>query len=73
MKDELDISSPLGQPCVNNFRSLYKLGRNEKDRGIWKSLPSSINNIDSGNMLVKSTLKKTKWILICSYNPHKDC
>ena len=80
---KIDDSFPIGQFLIEGFRAPYRLDRNSKGRGILfyvrEDIPSSLITVDinPGINLIESfyvelNLRNNKWLINCSYNPHKS-
>ena len=79
---KLDNSFPEAQFHIEGFASPYRLDRNANGGGILLYVREDIsskllrntsfrnNNIEA--MFVEINLRKKKWLLSCSYNPHKS-
>ena len=78
---KLDSSFTVGQFCIDGYSKLFRSDRDEKGGGIMlyiregipsKILHSKFNQKDKEYFLVELNLRKRKWLLVCSYNPHKS-
>ena len=78
---KLDSSFPEGQFFIDGYTKPYRMDRNDKGGGIMlyvregiasKLLKSSHNVTNKEYFLLEINLRKTKWLLICGYNPHKS-
>ena len=79
---KLDISFPEAQFHINGYSSPYRLDRNANGGGLLlyvrEDIPTKLlkNTIFKGNdieaMFIEINLRKKKWLLSCSYNPHKS-
>ena len=76
---KLDDSFPVGQFKINGFATPYRLDRNKFGGGIMlyvrEDIPSkqlNISNKTTETMCIEINLRKKKWLLISSYNPHKN-
>ena len=80
---KIDDSFPIGQFLIEVFRAPYRLDRNSKGRGILfyvrEDIPSNLITVDinPGIKLIESfyvelNLRNNKWLINCSYNPHKS-
>ena len=76
---KLDNSFPDGQFLISGYSSPYRLDRNCQGGGIMlhvrEDIPSkllSIENHPIEGFYVEINLRKKKWLLCCSYNPHKN-
>ena len=77
----LDDSFPTAQFPLNGFCKLYRLGRSSNGGGILlyvrDNIPSRLltdskikDNLEL--FFVKVNIRKKKWLLGCTYNPHKS-
>ena len=74
---KIDESFPLGQFQIDGY-VCYRKDRNDKGGGIIlfvrEDIPSKLLPFDSGidmeHMFVEINLRKKKWLISCSYNPH---
>ena len=77
---KLDDSFPLAQFRLHGFSSPYRFDRNSRGGGILvyirEDIPSKFLDIKSDcnieSITVEINLRKRKWLLNCSYNPHKN-
>ena len=77
---KLDDSFPDAQFKLHGFRDPYRLDRNSRGGGILvyirEDIPSKSVNIKSDcsieSITIDINLRKRKWLLNCSYNPHKN-
>ena len=80
---KIDDSFPIGQFLIEGFCAPYRLDRNSKGRGILfyvrEDIPSNLITVDinPGINLIESfyvelNLRHNKWLINCSYNPHKS-
>ena len=77
---KLDDSFPLAQFRLHGFSSPYRFDRNSRGGGILmyirEDIPSKLLDIKSDcnieSITVKINLRKGKWLLNLSYNPHKN-
>ena len=76
---KLDNSFPEGQFYLKGFSRPYRCDRNAHGGGlllyIRDHIPSKEIKIDQTKiecLIVELNLKKRKWLLHCSYNPHKN-
>ena len=74
-----DDSFPARQFLIDGYTSLYRLDRSGKGGGILmyvrEDIPSKIIPIHFPNTesyFLEINLKKMKWDICCSYNPHND-
>ena len=77
---KIDMSFPTSQFVIQGFAAPFRLDRT--NTGGWilvyirDGIPSKLLNIsyvssDTECLVIEINLRKTKWLLICSYNPHK--
>ena len=77
---KLNDTFPSGQFLMNGYQALFRLDRNENGGGLLLYLrdhiPCKKIIIDfmpvMEAIVIEINLKKRKWLLIGSYNPHKD-
>ena len=80
---KIDDSFPVGQFLIEGFCTPYRLDRNSKGGGILlyvrEDIPSNLITVDinPGIKLIESfyvelNLRNNKWLINCSYNPHKS-
>ena len=76
---KLDKSFPSGQFLLHAYSEPFRLDRNQFDGGlpvfIKEDIPCSILNITQlkiDTLLIEINLRKRKWLLCCTYNPHKN-
>ena len=78
---KLDDSFPIGQFSLNGYSKPYRLDRSSNGRGILlyvrDDIPSRLltdykmkDNVEL--FFVEVNIRKKKWLLSCSYNPHKS-
>ena len=78
-----DDSFPIGQFLIEGFCTPYRLDRNSKGGGVLlyvrEDIPSNLITVDinPGINLIESfyvelNLRNNKWLINCSYNPHKS-
>ena len=69
------------QFVIQGFAAPFRLDKKNTERGIFvyvrDDIPSKLLNIscvsfDSECLEIEINLRKTKWLLICSYSPHKN-
>ena len=76
----LNDTFPEGQFHINGFSRPYRLDRTDKGGGIIllirEHIPSKRVNLEFlpkiEGIAIEVNLKKKKWLLISSYNPHKN-
>ena len=77
---KIDSSFPIAQFQIDGYTTPYRLDRDENGGGISlyvrDDIPSkTIKNLDFGSqteaIFVEIKIKKVKWLISCSYNPHK--
>ena len=76
---KLDNSFPEGQFLISGYSSLYRFDRNCRGGGIMlyvrEEIPSkllSIENQPIEGFYVEIKLRKKKWLLCGTYNPHRN-
>ena len=76
---KLDKSFPSGQFLLHGYSEPFRLDRNQFGGGllvfIREDIPCSILNIKQLTieaLFIEINLRKKKWLLCCSYNPHKN-
>ena len=78
---KVDKSSPTGQFIIPCFASPYRFDRTKEGGGIlvyirkdisWKLLNISYIASDIECLGIEVNLRKVKWLVICSHNPHKN-
>ena len=76
---KLDKSFPSGQFLLHGYSEPFRLDRNQFGGGllvfIREDIPCSILNIKQLTieaLFNEINLRKKKWLLCCSYNPHKN-
>ena len=76
-----DMSFPTSQFIIQGFAAPFRLDRAHTGGGILvyvrDDIPSKLLNIsyvpcDTKCLAIEINLRKAKWLLICSYNPHKN-
>ena len=76
-----DISFPPGQFVIQGFAAPFTLDRSNTGGGrlvyVRDDIPSKLLNIsyvssDAECLVIEINLRKSKCLLICSYNPHKN-
>ena len=75
---KIDDSFPVGQFLIEGFCTPYRLDRNSKGGGILlyvrEDIPSNLITVDISpieSFYVELNLRNNKWLINCSYNPHK--
>ena len=78
-KTKTDDNFPLTQFLIDRFTTPYRLDRNESGGGILvyfrEDIPSKLIPTDFSNreeFFLGLNLRKKKWVLRCSYNPHSN-
>ena len=80
-ESKIDMSFPTNQFVIEGFVTPFRLDRTNTGGGILvyvrDNIPSKLLNIsyvssDIECLAIEMKLRKTKWLLICSYNPHKN-
>ena len=76
---KIDDSFPVGQFLIEGFCTPYRLDRNSKGGGILlyvrEDIPSNLITVDISpieSFYVELNLRNNKWLINCSYNPHKS-
>ena len=78
---KIDMSFPTSQFVIQGFAAPFRLDRTNTGGGILvyarDDIPSKLLNIsyvssETEYLAIEINLCKTKWLLICSYNPHKN-
>ena len=76
---KIDDSFPQGQFVIDGFSALYRLGRNCLGGGLMlfvrEDIPSNLLTIEEKpieSFYVELNLRNSKWLVNCSYNPHKN-
>ena len=76
---KIDDSFPVGQFLIEGFCTPYRLDRNLKGGGILlyvrEDIPSNLITVDISpieSFYVELNLRNNKWLINCSYNPHKS-
>ena len=76
-----DMSFPTSQLVIQGFAAPFRLDRTNTGGGILvyvrDDIPSKLLNIsyvpsDAECLAIEINLRKTKWVLICSYSPYKN-
>ena len=78
---KLDPSFQIAQFCIDGYTPPYRLDRNGNGGGIIlyvrEDIPSKVltkmeHMDDTECFLVEINIRKRKWRIVCSYNPHKN-
>ena len=76
---KLDESFPQGQFLIDGFHSPFRFDRNKSSGGILlyvrEDIPTKILSHvfpSAEKLFVETILHKKKWLINCSYNPHKN-
>ena len=76
---ELDDSFPEGQLLIKGFHSLFRFDRNRNGGEIMlyvrEDIPANLLSHDfssAESFFIEIKLYKKKWLVNCSYNPHKS-
>ena len=78
---KINMPFPTSQFIIQDFAAPFRLDRTNTGGGILvyvrDDIPSKLLNIsyvssDTECLAIEINLRKTKWLLICSYNPHKN-
>ena len=74
---KIDSSFPTAQFQIEGYTA-YRLDRNANGGGILlyirENMPSTLLNSDISieSFSIEITIRKKKWLLVCSYNPNKN-
>ena len=78
---KIDSTFPVNQFYLNGYNVLYRNDRNTNDGGILVYIRDDIRSriIESENLpssfaglVIELSFNLKKWLLICSYNPHRN-
>ena len=76
---KIDDSFPQGQFVIDGFSAPYRLDRNCLGGGLMlfvrDDIPSNLLTIEEKpihSFYVELNLRNSKWLVNCSYNPHKN-
>ena len=69
---KIDDSFPLGNFLIGGFSKPYRLDRDSLGRGISLYVREDIPTNLIERFYVEMNLCKDKWLINCSYNPHKN-
>ena len=69
---KIDDSIPLGNFLIGGFSKPYRLDRDSLGRGISLYVREDIPTNLIERFYVEMNLCKDKWLINCSYNPHKN-
>ena len=78
---KIDMSLPTNQFIIQGFAAPFRLDRTNTGGRILvyvrDGIPSKLPNIsyvssDTECLAIEINLRKTKWLLICSYSPHRN-
>ena len=76
---KIDNSFPKGQFLIKGFREPFRIDRNIHGGGILfyvrEDIPVKllfVEPLPTEYFFVEINLQKRKWLVCCSYNPHKD-
>ena len=76
---KIDDSFPKGQFLIKGFSEPFRLDRNAHGGGILfyirEDIPAkllSVEDMPTECFFVDINLRKKKWLLCCSYNPHRN-
>ena len=78
---KIDMSFQTSQFVIQGFAAPFRLDRTSTGGGmlvcVRDDIPSKLPNIsyvssDTECLAIEINLRKTTWLLICSYNPHKN-
>ena len=76
---KLDDSFPEGQFFIDDYHTPFRYDRNDNGGSILpyvrQSIPAKVIHCDfpiSKSFFVEINLHKKKWLINCSYNPHKN-
>ena len=74
-----DNSFPKGQSLIKGFGELYRIDRNIPEGEIPLYVREdnpvkllSVESLPAECLFIEIILQKRKWLVCCSYNPHKD-
>ena len=78
LETKIDDSFSVGQFLIEGFCTPYRLDRNSKGGSILlyvrEDTPSNLITVDTSpieKFYVELNLRNNKWLINCSYNPHK--
>ena len=78
-KTKIDGSFPKGQFQIKSFSDPFRVDRNTHCGGILfyarEDIPVkllSVENLPTECFFTEINLRKRKWLVCCSYNPHRD-
>ena len=76
---KIDDSFPNGNILIDGFSTPYRLDRNSNDGGLMlfvrEDIPSNLVEAEAKSiegLYIELNLRNDKWLLNCSYNPHKN-
>ena len=76
---KIDDSFSLGNFLIGDFSKPYRLNRDSLGGGIWlyvrEDIPSNLLEVETKpieGFYVEINLHNDKWLINCSYNPHKN-
>ena len=76
---KIDDSFPIGNFLINGFSTPYRLDRNSNGGGLMlfvrEGIPSNLVEAEAKPIEgfdIELNLRNDKWLLSCSYNPHKN-
>ena len=76
---KIDDSFPIGNFFIDGFSTLYRLDRNSNGGGLMlfvrEDISSNLLEVEAKpveGFCIELNLRNHKWLLNCSYNPHKN-
>ena len=76
---KIDDSFPLGNFLIGGFSKPYRLDRDSLGGGILlyvrEDIPTNLTEVETKpieGFYVEINLRNDKWLMNCSYNPHKN-
>ena len=76
---KIDDSFPIGNLLIDGFSTPYRLDRNSNGHGLMlfvrEDIPSNLVEAEPKpieGFYIELNLRNGKWLLNCSYNPHKN-
>ena len=78
-KTKIDDSFPVANFLMSSFSSPYRLDQDSVGGGILlygrEDIPSNLLSVETNlivSFYVELNLRNDKWLINCSYNPHKN-